>query len=85
MSNRTMSLKHIISPTSFFHDLKGISVDFPLRSPFQCSTHIEISTSGVVFLEEDEFNGTAQPANMNVYYSPLRLSLGQQQILRVSM
>ena len=68
----TTNLKYIVSPTSFVNALKNTGLESPLRSPFGHSTDFDISTNGIVFLAHHNPSGTAQPANVNVYYIPLK-------------
>ena len=70
--NSTTDLKYIISPTRFVNALKNTGLESPLRSPFGHSTDFDISTSGIVFLASDNTSGTVQPADVNVYYIPLK-------------
>lgn len=87
MSNTTLNTKYITSPTRFVNALRGTGLESPLGSPLGHSTDFDISTSGIVFLAMDESNGSAQPANVNVYYIPLKtfteMSKPRPQIIKV--
>ena len=72
MSNSATNVKYIVSPMKFVNALNNTGLESPLRSPFGHSTDFDISTSGIVFLANDKPSGTAQPANVNVYYIPLK-------------
>lgn len=72
MSNSTTDLKYITSPTRFVNALRGTGLESPLHSPIGQLTDFDISTSGIVFLAKDETSCTAQSANVNVYYIPLK-------------
>lgn len=74
MSNSTTDLKYITSPTRFLNALRGTGLESPLRSPFGHSTDFDISTSGIVFLAKTESSCATRPANVNVYYIPLKTS-----------
>ncbi|KAL9062871.1 MAG: hypothetical protein Q9161_009719 [Pseudevernia consocians] len=52
--------------------LRKGSLESPLRSPFGYLTDFDVSTSGIVFLARAEPSYTAQLANGNVYYIPLK-------------
>ena len=88
MSNTAMNTKYITSPMRFVNALRGTGLESPLRSPLGHSTDFDISTSGIVFLAMGEFNGSAQPANVNLYYIPLKktfteMSRPRPQIIKV--
>lgn len=87
MSSSTTEKKYITSPTRFVNALRGTGLESPLRSPFGHSTDFDISTSGVVFLAKEEHSCTARPANVNVYYIPLKtfteMSRPRPQIINV--
>lgn len=72
MSNSTTDWEYITSPTKFVNALRSTGLESPLRSPFGHPTDFDISTSGIVFLAKDESNRTAQSADVNVYYIPLK-------------
>lgn len=87
MSNSTTDLKYITSPTRFVNALRGTSLKTPLHSPFEQLNDFDISTSGIVFLAKDQTSSTAQSANVNVCYIPLKtfteISRPRPQIIKI--
>ena len=87
MSSSTGEQKYITSPTRFVNALRGTGLESPLRSPLGHLTDFDISTSGIVFLAKDESSSPNHPANVNVYYVPLKtfteMSRPRPQIINV--